>query len=490
MKRRMVVGRVCLCGMAMSFGCGDGSSGPDPAGAAAGEGPPAAPTVEVAAASLEATPACDSAPASTRFYVPPPLPAAVAQIEALARAHHLHQAARLKAMIETPQAAWFTEGTPDEVEAAVRETMKRARHERRVPVLVAYDIPFRDCAQYSAGGALDTAAYDAWIDGFAKGIGDGEAIVILEPDALGIIPYNTTLDGQAEWCKPTVTDASGNTVPAPGASPAERYAELGHAVDSLACHAPRASVYLDGTHSSWLGSGEAAYRLVKAGVLRAKGLFVNVSNFQPTPQLVKYATWISKCIYYANNAAEGGWRLGHYDYCASQYYPATPTDFSTWGLTDQWYADNVDNAANPPSGPAALAHFVIDTSRNGQGPLDASPYAAAPFDQPASAIAGLDAGNWCNPPTAGLGLRPSTNTSAPLGDAYLWVKIPGESDGTCDIAGGARAWDYSAYNPWALTGDAQNHFDPLWGLVDPAAGAWFPEQALGLAKNAVPPLVP
>lgn len=53
-----------------------------------------------------------------------------------------------------------------------------------------------------------------------------------------------------------------------------------------------------------------------------------------------------------------------------------------------------------------------------------------------------------------------------------------------------RAWDYSAYNPGALTGDAQNHFDPLWGLVDPAAGAWFPEQALGLAKNAAPPLVP
>ena len=65
---------------------------------------------------------------------------------------------------------------------------------------------------------------------------------------------------------------------------------------------------------------------------------------------------------------------------------------------------------------------------------------------------------------------------------------PGQSDGSCDIAGGARAWDYSQYNPWGLLGDAQNHFDPLWGEVDPNAGAWFPEQALQLARQAVPPL--
>ena len=70
----------------------------------------------------------------------------------------------------------------------------------------------------------------------------------------------------------------------------------------------------------------------------------------------------------------------------------------------------------------------------------------------------------------------------------MWVKTPGQSDGSCDIAGGARGWDYSQYDPWGITGDAQNHFDPLWGAVDPAAGAWFPAQALQLAQNASPPL--
>ena len=63
------------------------------------------------------------------------------------------------------------------------------------------------------------------------------------------------------------------------------------------------------------------------------------------------------------------------------------------------------------------------------------------------------------------------------------------SAASCDIAGGARAWDYSRYNPWGIVGDAQNHFDPLWGMVVPPAGAWFPESALQLARNSNPPLV-
>jgi cellulase/cellobiase CelA1 len=92
------------------------------------------------------------------------------------------------------------------------------------------------------------------------------------------------------------------------------------------------------------------------------------------------------------------------------------------------------------------------------------------------------------PPGRGVGLRPTADTGVPLVDAYLWTDPPGISEASCDIAGGARAWDYSRYNPWQLSGDAQNHFDPLWGMVLPALGAWFPENALDLARNANPPL--
>jgi endoglucanase len=64
--------------------------------------------------------------------------------------------------------------------------------------------------------------------------------------------------------------------------------------------------------------------------------------------------------------------------------------------------------------------FVIDTSRNGRGPA---------------------AGHvWCNPPRRGLGLPATADTHDPLVDAYLWIKPPGESDGTC--RGGPRAGEW------------------------------------------------
>jgi endoglucanase len=117
-------------------------------------------------------------------------------------------------------------------------------------------------------------------------------------------------------------------------------------------------------------------------------------------------------------------------------------------------------------------------------------YANPPYNQPASVITSLASGNWCNPPGAGLGLKPTANTGVPLLDAYLWVKTPGQSDGQCDAAGGARAWDYPAYTQpgWPTDAAGQALFDPLWGIDDPAAGAWFSQEALQLAQDAKPAL--
>jgi endoglucanase len=476
MRNPAFMGAAILGGAALSVGCG-GDAPSHPGARLDFVDGTSAVSAAIASSACKAT----SDPGA-RFFVPPPDPNAVQQIASLVEAKDFRNAARIAAMEATPSAVWFTGGSPDDVRGAVHQTMAAATRERRVPVLVAYDVPFRDCAQYSAGGATDTAAYEAWIDGFAQGIGAGKAVVILEPDSLGIIPYNTTIFGASDWCKPTVTDALGNTVAAPGADPADRYAQLRYAVDAIAGKAPNASVYLDGTHSAWLGVGEAAYRLVTAGVQRAQGFFVNVSNFQPTDQLTQFGAWVSDCI--AGTTTPTSWAYNHPDYCPSQYNPAT-----NYGIDySPAYAASVD-AQFASMGISPATHFVVDTSRNGQGTLDPAPYAAAPYDQPPSVIAVLNAGNWCNPPGAGLGSRPTASTGVPLADAYLWVKNPGESDGSCDIAGGARAWDYSQYDPWGVAGDAQSQFDPLWGMVDPPAGAWFPDQALQLAEDAVPPVL-
>ena len=83
---------------------------------------------------------------NTRFFVPP-APAAARQQEAsLLRQGKSAQAGALGRMLGTPQAVWFTSGTPARVERQVGETMNKAEAKGTVPVLVAYDIPGRDCA--------------------------------------------------------------------------------------------------------------------------------------------------------------------------------------------------------------------------------------------------------------------------------------------------------------------------------------------------------
>src|SRR6266498_1660210 len=295
--------------------------------------------------------------ADTHFFIPAPNPGASRQFLDLIKSRALKDALLIGAMEATPQAVWFTGGTADAVRSAVRKTMQQAKEQRRVPVLVAYNVPFRDCAQYSAGGATDTAAYKAWMDGFVAGIGGDPAVVILEPDSLGIIPYNTTIYGATDWCKPTVTDVNGNAVAAPGASPDERYAQLNYTVDSSESKAARASVYLDGTHSAWLGVGEAAYRLAKAGVQRAQGFFLNVSNYQPSDQLAEFGTWVSDCITAATGGAD--WAAGHFDWCPSQYDPALNYAVN---YAPEYAATVTAGLLNMMGGAAATTHFVIDTS--------------------------------------------------------------------------------------------------------------------------------
>jgi endoglucanase len=421
-----------------------------------------------ATAATAATTAPASAPVrgltpGSRLFVPPPSSGAPQQVLQLLKSHDLKDALLIAETEAIPRAVWFTSGTPAQVEQQVRQTMAEAAIERAVPVLVAYDIPGRDCAQYSAGGALTEADYEAWINGFAAGIGNGRAVVILEPDALGNLPSNC---GGPTTSYPFTDD--------------ERYAELQYAVNALEAQ-PRASVYLDGTHSAWQSVGTMTQRLLTADVQDAQGFFINVSNYQPTPNLVDYGTWISDCIAMVTDPSNAFYN--NPGACASQYYPANPTDFSTWGLTTAWYAQNMGNAV-------AATHFVIDTSRNGDGPNNMQAYAQPPYNQPSSVIGTLAGGNWCNPPNSGLGLRPTSTTGVPLLDAYLWVKTPGQSDGQCDAAGGVRAWDYTAYSQpgWPADAAGQALFDPLWGIDDPAAGAWFPQQALQLAQDASPAL--
>ena len=422
-----------------------------------------------------------------RFYVPPPASGSRQQEMQLLGSGNVQDAKLIAAMLQTPQAVWFTGGTPAQVQQQVSQTMSRAALQRSVPVLVAYNIPGRDCAQYSSGGALNEQAYQQWISAFAAGIGQGKAVVILEPDALANLP----------------SDCASGTTAYPFTDTA-RLTEVSYAVNALEAD-PNVGVYLDGGNSAWQSVGTMAQTLVAAGVQNAQGFFLNVSNYQFTQNSVQYGTWVSDCIAYATVISPS-----NYANCPNQYWNGGPSGdiatllgawngvaLSPYGI---WSATTtLSNADLNISGinvryagmlgsTIPTTHFVVDTSRNGVGPNDMSAYAASPYFQSAATVDALAAANWCNPPGTGLGTAPTANTGTPLVDAYLWVKTPGQSDGQCDAAGGVRAWNYNLYNPWNVSTSAQSTFDPLWGQVDPAAGAWFPAQALQLVKNASPAL--
>ncbi len=264
-------------------------------------------------------------------------------------------AALMKRLGDQPSADWFGDWTTDpEAEIGSRVTVEVDAG--ALPVMVFYTIPYRDCGFYSAGGANDPETYRAWIEAAAAGIGDRPAVVILEPDALAGTDCLTV----------DQTD--------------ERYELLGFAVDTLEA-LPQVDVYIDAGNVTWHPAEEAARRLELAGVDRATGFALNVSNFYTTDVTTDYGHAISDAI------GGGG----------------TP--------------------------------FVIDTSRNGNGPWETN-----------------DPEAWCNPPGRALGATSTTETADPLVDAWLWIKTPGESDGECRGA--------------------------------PAAGIWYPEYALELARNA------
>ena len=136
----------------------------------------------------------------------------------------------------------------------------------------------------------------------------------------------------------------------------ERLELIGYAVYTLTRN-PATAVYVDAGHSRWVAADVMAGRLNQVGVQKARGFSLNTANFFTTEESMGYGQAIS-------------------------------------GMTNG-------------------AHYVIDTSRNGAGPVEG------------------DDLYWCNPSGRALGVAPTTATGNPTVDAFLWVKRPGESDGSC-----------------------------------------------------------
>jgi endoglucanase len=130
-----------------------------------------------------------------------------------------------------------------------------------------------------------------------------------------------------------------------------------------------ARVYIDAGNPSWvMHVGKLAAPLRAADIRQAAGFSLNVSNFQTNAANIAYGEELSRLL--------------------------------------------------------GDAHFVIDTSRNGNGP-ELSPTGATVV---------------CNPTGRALGRAPTTSTGVRGLDAYLWVKPPGDSDGSCGASQPSGWW--------------------------------------------------
>lgn len=174
-------------------------------------------------------------------------------------------------------AKWFggwSGATEAAIATSVNNYVTAAQSTGKTPILTAYNIYGRDCGGYSAGGPSTPAEYEAWIRGFATGIGNRAAIVILEPDAVA----------QMVSCGMSEAD---KTI---------RENLLTFATQRLKELAPQAWTYLDAGNDGWIDPAVMAQALTRTGIANARGFAVNVSNYKSTARSESYGTRVNAAL--------------------------------------------------------------------------------------------------------------------------------------------------------------------------------------------------
>lgn len=341
---------------------------------------------------------------------------------------------------------------------------------------VVYNLPGRDCAALASNGELapdELPRYKAeFIDPIAEiqsdpAYQDLRIINIIEIDSLPNLHANT---GGNPGATPTCDLVKENGAYVNG---------IGYALATLGAIG-NVYNYVDAAHHGWIGWD---------------------SNFSPVALLLKDAATASG----STVADVHGFIVNTANYSALRepYFQITDTvngqtiRQSTWVDWNQ-YVDELTFAQAfrdelVGQGFDSEVGMLIDTSRNGWGG-SARPAGPGPMTDVDSYVDGgrvdrrIHAGNWCNQSGAGLGERPQAAPEPGI-DAYVWVKPPGESDGSSEEIPNDDGKGFDRMCDPTYEGNARNGFSPTGALPDaPISGAWFPAQFQQLMQNAHPPL--
>lgn len=342
--------------------------------------------------------------------------------------------------------------------------------------LVVYNLPGRDCAALASNGELGPDEIDRYqseyIDPIADILRDYEdtslrIVTTIEIDSLpNLITNVSPRDTATPECD--VMLANGNYVNGVGYA----LAQLG-AIDNV-------YNYVDAGHHGWIGWED---------------------NFAPSAALFHEAANANGATpddvhgFIANTANYSALKEEHF--AIGETVNGTPVRQSTWvdwnnyvdelSFAQALRAELVSQGFDPGIG------MLIDTSRNGWGGAD-RPVSAGPTTDVDAYVDGgrfdrrIQSGNWCNQSGAGLGERPTTAPEPGI-DAYVWMKPPGESDGSSTEIPNDEGKGFDRMCDPTYEGNPRNGHNMSGALPDaPVSGHWFSAQFQELLANAYPPV--
>jgi cellulose 1,4-beta-cellobiosidase len=345
---------------------------------------------------------------------------------------------------------------------------------------VIYDLPGRDCAALASNGELGPTEIDRYehqyIDPIAAVMANAaysgiRIVTIIEIDSLPNLVTNVNGAGATALCG--TMQQNGNYVTG-----------IQYALNKL--HAiPNVYTYVDAAHSGWLGwdtNFQPAINLfastaqgTTAGFASVDGFITDTANYTPTtePFLTNSSLTIGGNPVRSANFYQFNPYFDELHYAQDFYTKAVAAGFSSsLGML----IDTSRNGWGGPNRPTAVSTSTDVNTYVDQSRIDKRP----------------SRGDWCNQSGAGLGIRPTAAPASHI-DAYVWIKPPGESDGSSSLIPtgpnnpGGKGFDQMC-DP-AYGGNARNNNSASGALPNsPVSGAWFSAQFQQLMANAFPPL--
>ncbi|WP_328492974.1 glycoside hydrolase family 6 protein [Streptomyces sp. NBC_00414] len=342
--------------------------------------------------------------------------------------------------------------------------------------LVIYNLPGRDCAALASNGELGPTEIDKYktqyIDPIAAILADTKyaglrIVTTVEIDSLPNLVTNVSPRATATANCDTMK-ANGNYVKG-----------VGYALNKLG-DVPNVYNYVDAGHHGWLGWDDnfapsaalfkEAASAEGATVADVHGFIVNTANYSATKE----------ANFTINDSVNG-----------------TSVRLSKWidwnrYVDEQSYAQAMRTQLVSIGFPSGIG-MLIDTSRNGWGGTarPTGPGATTTVD---TYVDGgrydrrIHLGNWCNQSGAGLGERPQAAPATGI-DAYVWMKPPGESDGSSTAIPNDEGKGFDRMCDPTYTGNPRNNNNMSGALANaPLSGHWFSAQFQELMKNAYPAL--